>query len=105
MQDEGSAPRRTENPPHAVGVVLPGGRAGAAGPRLRLVLLLVFVAGWALAAIKPPLAEVHWDAPIMLYASKRVVDTDFHANFVRDAAEVARQVEQADWDRSVSNFP
>lgn len=105
MQDEGSAPRRTENPPHAVGVVLPGGRAGAAGPRLRLVLLLVFVAGWALAAIKPPLAEVHWDAPIMLYASKRVVDTDFHANFVRDAAEVARQVEQADWDRSVSYFP
>lgn len=70
-----------------------------------MLALLVLVLGAGLAAIKPPLSEVHWDAPIMLYASKRVLDTDFHTNFLANAAEVARQVEQADWDRTLSYFP
>lgn len=70
-----------------------------------VLALLVFVLGSGLAAIKPPLSEVHWDAPIMLYASKRVLDTDFQSNFLANATEVARQVEQADWDRTLSYFP
>lgn len=73
--------------------------------RLWVLALLVFVFGYFLAAIKPPLSEVHWDAPIMLYASKRVLESDFHANFLTNATEVARQVERADWDRTLSYFP
>ena len=82
-----------------------GERTVGAAPRLKIVVLLVFLVGMALAMIKPPLVDVHWDAPIMLYAGKRVLDSDFHSNFVRNAAEVARQVEQADWDRSIAYFP
>lgn len=79
--------------------------ATPAPSRLWIIVFMVFFTGLVLAAIKQPLSEVHWDAPIMLYAGKRVLDSDFHANFVRDAAEVAREVERADWNRSVSYFP
>lgn len=105
MQDIGSMERRAEEGPAGRG----GSRRGEPNPGavsgLKVVVLLVFLAGLGLALIKSPLSEVHWDAPIMLYASKRVLDTDFHANFARNAAEVARQVEEADWDRSTSYFP
>lgn len=105
MQDVGSKSSRAD------ARVSARERSQAEAPRPRFIsgwrvgVLLVFLAGLGLALIKPSLSEVHWDAPIMLYASKRVLDTDFHANFARNAAEVARQVTQADWDRSVSYFP
>ncbi len=101
----GFGPCRADDIQRAQGGGASGEREVTTVPRLKIVVFLVFLAGMALAVIKPPLFDVHWDAPIMLYAGKRVVDSDFHSNFVRNAAEVARQVEQADWDRSVAYFP
>jgi hypothetical protein len=70
-----------------------------------LCLLVVLAAGIAVIAIKPPLSDVHFDSPYYLLQSKRVVETPFYSSYLRHADEVAREVIDQSWDKSLSYIP